>query len=120
MATSKTNGRNTPPKKVKVLYTTYDVVVTPLNEWNPEPDLPLYGQVEWDKQTIFLDSAQSLDTMRETLWHEIKHIAWQYAGLPKSIYYGGRTEEEDIVNRLSVAELTILKENPELLKFLLG
>lgn len=122
MATNKTNTttRKNPPKKIKVLYTTYEVVLCPLNEWNPEPDLPLWGKVEWGEQTIYLDEGQSLDMMRETLWHEIKHIAWQYSSLPKSVYLNGRTEEEDVVTRLSVNELTIMKENPELMKFLLG
>lgn len=118
--TKKDTGRNTPPKKVKVLYTDFAVEVVPLNEWNNEPELPLWGKVEWEKQTIYLDEGQSLDMMRETLWHEVKHIAWQYSSLPKSVYLSGRTDEEDVVARLSVAEITIMRENPEMVRFLLG
>lgn len=116
----KAPAKKIPPKKVKILYTEYEVIVAPLNEWNVEPDNPLWGKVEWGEQAIYLDDSQSVDLMRETLWHEVKHIAWQYAGLPKSVYLNGRTDEEDVVARLSVVEITIMKENPELMKFLLG
>lgn len=108
------------PTSIKALYTTYEVVVTNLNEHNVEPDAPLYGKVDWERQLIFLDENQSEDVMRETLWHEIKHIAWTLGGLPKSLYYGGTTDEEDVVARLSTMEITMLKDNPGLVDYLVG
>lgn len=108
------------PTTVKVLYTKYNIALTNLNEHNIELDLPLYGKVDWEKQTIYLDNGQSEDTTKETLWHEIKHIAWFLAGLPKSLYLGGTVEEEDVVSRLSTIEITLLKDNPKLLNYILS
>lgn len=108
------------PTILKCLYTTYEVVVTNINEHNVEPDTPLYGKVDWEKQIIYMEETQSDDMMKETLWHEVKHLAWSLCGLPKSLYLTGVVGEEDIVARLSTIETTIMKDNPKLMDYILS
>lgn len=76
------------------------------------PDLDAYGYFHAMRQEIQVRDGVSSIEEADTLVHEAMHAAWNYMdiGLPK--------HEEFVVRKLATAMTLILKENPELLKYL--
>lgn len=69
---------------------------------------------------IKLDRDQDLQQKRDTLWHEVKHGIFFECGLSHEIKDGSEgPDEEKIVCRSASMEIAVMRENPDLMAFLL-
>ena len=73
----------------------------------------LYGN--WDARylTITLDPSQADSQVAETLLHELLHACADAAGLDED-------DEERTVNAIAPRLLSVLRDNPQLVRFLAG
>lgn len=71
------------------------------------------GYTEHALLEIILDPTLAPGTMRETLWHEVKHAVIYLFG-----EYGDMNDET-YVRRTAAMELAVLRQNPGLVRFLL-
>lgn len=104
------------PSSVKVGPYVYRVVC----DWEEyarlgsDPDL--FGQTEHKSLTITLNPRLAHLSMTDTLWHEVKHAVCRSAGWRES----ERLDEESAVERMTALELATLRDNPDLVAFLLA
>ena len=63
------------------------------------------------KRFIQIDPYEPLEDMQDTIWHEAKHAANDCADNPPSTY-------DDLFEIQNPEELKLLKNNPQLLKFI--
>jgi hypothetical protein len=77
------------------------------------PDL--WGECHHKVETIYLNPRLAGTALAETLWHEVKHVVYRAAGIEDD----KEMTEEQAVNTASPMELAVLRENPELVRFLL-
>lgn len=75
-----------------------------------------YGQTREAECLIVVSTAGTKSHIRETLLHEVIHAAMRACGIANDL---DDTEEERIVNRLTKVLLPALRDNPELVEFLL-
>lgn len=66
----------------------------------------LYGQIEYSKDIIRLDSANEPQKNRQSLWHEALHGILFNAGF--------RDEDEALVDILASGIMEIINENPKM------
>lgn len=72
------------------------------------------GGTNFNNRVIAIDGNITLDGQRETLLHEVLHCTLDLTGLRSM----GKDEEENLVASLSPWLLMVLRDNPELVKFL--
>jgi len=103
------------PDRVKVLGHEIDVEVVPVDEImdgdHPELDPEDQGCYIEREQMIFLRSDMGPDAERETLLHEVCHALESGLGMGLS---------ENANNRLARGLLLLIRENPELMAFLVS
>lgn len=96
-----------PPSKIIVGLLTYSV------KFKTKEDLPgLYGQTDLETQEIWLVEKLEPGQLRETLWHELLHVAI-HAGTARE-GLKGELSEDQIIERVSPAQVMILRDNPRL------
>lgn len=99
--------RNPPPSKIIVGLLTYSV------KFKTKEDMPgLYGQTDLETQEIWLVEKLEPGQLRETLWHELLHVAI-HAGTARE-GLKGELSEDQIIERVSPAQVMILRDNPRL------
>lgn len=102
------------PKKIKVAPFVFSVV-------NDPELLSLLGgdaALSFTKLTIAVDEAQACGYFRDSLFHELIHACYQQTELNDSSE-AGRAKEEDIVAALTPRLLSLLRDNPALVRYLL-
>lgn len=80
-----------------------------------------YGSMEGMLTTIFLNPDQTPDQMRQTFWHEVLHALTETVmGSPswENIGENSSEREETIVRVFESPTLLVLRDNPELVKYL--
>lgn len=98
------------PKRIKVGAGYYDIEIQDV-KWRAKNGA--YGMTDIEERTITVaDLSHDIATFIDTLWHEIKHCAWDLMYLPS------KADEEQAISRLSTAEIMILKDNPQLYKLI--
>lgn len=75
-----------------------------------------YGFTHHKSESIYLNPNLEIMTMRDTLWHEIKHVVFRVAGFVEE----DKFTEEFAIERSTAIELGILRDNPDLVAYLLG
>lgn len=104
------------PKHVKVGPFTYLVT----SDWQDyarlgeDPDC--YGHTDHKALVITINPRLSYGSAAETLWHEVKHVACRVAG----IIDGTEMKEEPWVNATASMEWAALRDNPDLVAYLLS
>lgn len=96
------------PDKVKIGWREYNIIQDEHRTSDDGGDL--YGQIEYEKNQIYLYDKQGEENKIVTLLHEIIHGIF---------YMSGQTEwrtNEDLINCLSENLYQVIKDNPELLK----
>lgn len=107
-----------PPTKVKVGGYTYKVSTDEAflnNVALDNGDGRLAGATRHRTQTIVLDTDAHKQQVQDTLLHEVLHVVNEQVrvlGEPRS------PAEEEAILRLTPALLTVLRENPKLIEFL--
>ena len=72
-----------------------------------------YGATVKSQLEIQLAIGQAPGNLRDTLLHEVLHACWHTASLSSSA-----ADEEEVCSRLSTVLLSVLRENPQLVEFL--
>lgn len=80
-----------------------------------EESTDLLGHNSQRELIITIDPAQAPGQRRDSLLHETLHAVTQLTGLASE---WGQETEEAIVNRLSPVVLSVLRDNPRLLRYL--
>src|ERR1041385_7925743 len=73
-----------------------------------------WGMSNYEREIVLLDVTQPLETMRDTLWHELTHVAIRAGNKREGL--DGATEDEFIEASVPT-QLLILQENPRLRKW---
>ena len=79
-------------------------------------DGDLKGRVNFHALTITLDTKLPHDALADTLLHEVRHAIHRHTGCDDIEKF----VEEDFVNRTNAMYLAVLRENPELVAFLVS
>lgn len=81
----------------------------------------LHGETDRLKKIVSINSRDSIDIQRETLFHEILHVAFEDIPIFKFNYQGKEEElEEDIIRYISPKMVQLLQDNKKLRDFILG
>lgn len=99
------------PRRVKIGFRDFDVQMRTTQEMNEERAL---GLCVADRAVIFLDEGLDPQLMAETLLHETLHAVWHVQCLPAKL------DEEKAVTGLSKGLAGVLRDNPELVKFIIA
>lgn len=75
-----------------------------------------FGMMDPFSQTIWVDPDQAEDSKADTLLHEVLHAVWLAAGAHES----KPKTEEAVISTLTPGLLCALRNNPNLVKFLVG
>lgn len=94
--------------KVRILGHDLDIQFTP--EDDPRLD-DAWGRLYLDEQVILVSEGLSATITRETLFHEILHAA-DFMGSPRHL-------SEGAIHRISAIMFATLRDNPEIVKWLL-
>jgi len=82
-----------------------------------------YGHCQHDTATIYISPTCSRDVQRLTLWHEVMHALCETVmGAPIWRYLGpDRNErEESVIRMLESPIVLVLRDNPELVDYLMA
>lgn len=99
----------TAPRTVKVGPFSYSIE----RGWNGDD----FGDTDFNSTVIRIRGGLSADAERETVLHECLHCATDLVGERVRL---GDEREEELVRALSPALLAILRDNPALVRYLLG
>lgn len=108
------------PSRIRVGPFWYRVSADPqeLREWEHDGTQPdhIHGGCHNARLFMLVDTTFPRGQQRDTLWHEVKHAINYLADV------GGEDKlgEEEMVGRTSTLELMVLRDNPELVAFLLA
>lgn len=72
-------------------------------------DISEYGHYNYDRRTIAINSNHLLEVQQDTLGHELMHAIEDIHKLELG---------EDVVDKLGVSVVKLLRENPQLVEFL--
>lgn len=102
------------PKKIKVGHVTYrtDVVAGLKGSCNEK----LYGTMNHEKAVISIALGMNKDLEQEVVIHEILHAAMR--NHPHNFL--NIDQEESIVNHLGMQLMSVFKDNPKLMEYLLA
>lgn len=95
------------PKKIKVGPYTYTV------QLYPDSTISDHGACVYAHQTIFINPNQHPDRAGDTLLHEVLHAIWDLSGFDVM----PDLHEETVVRSFASWLSQVLKDNPELTKF---
>lgn len=98
------------PKKIKIGPYTYTV------DLYPDSTVSDHGACVYSHQTIFLNPSQHAERAGDTLLHEVLHAIWDLAGFDTM----PDLHEETIVRSYASWLTAVLKDNPELARFVLN
>jgi hypothetical protein len=102
------------PKKIKIGCHDYNVgTVEGLVTLDEEPDTA-WGLSVYASQSILLEKDMTKSFKREVLLHEILHCVMLNAG-----GHLGCEDEELVIRTIAPSLLAVLRENPELIEYLL-
>jgi hypothetical protein len=107
-----------PPKTIKVGSRIYKVSARrrDLHRTQSEIQQSVLGATMNHRLKIHLDKKAAAGVVQETLLHEVLHAVTEFTGLDDNL----GESEEDFVNRLSPVLLQVLRDNPELVEYLLS
>ncbi|HKZ20320.1 MAG TPA: hypothetical protein VJQ57_09435 [Acidimicrobiia bacterium] len=99
------------PSEVKVGAYTYRIATdkATLNETQVEHGQGLYGALVYGKQLIVLDVDSGADVLADTVLHEVLHSVFRFIRFD---------DDEDLVARMTPVLLGVLRDNPDLVRFL--
>jgi Zn-dependent peptidase ImmA (M78 family) len=72
-------------------------------------DISEYGHYNYDRRTIAINSNHLLEVQQDTLGHELMHAIEDIHKLELG---------EEVVDKLGVSVVKVLRENPQLVEFL--
>lgn len=98
------------PDKVKVLHRTYSIL--PYTELDILRD-SAWGNVDYMRGEIRIIEAPQASETIDTLIHEILHCVVR----AMDVDFKDKQEEEDAVIKISTGLVTVLKDNPDVLKY---
>lgn len=106
-----------PPKSIKVGAINYSVVCSEaeINKASVEAKSGSWGRHDPGKQLILLDPNLKGDFMAEVLLHELVHVSLYHAGTDEDL---SAEQLERVCNSVSSSLLGALRDNPELVRFL--
>lgn len=79
------------------------------------------GETKAEQCRILYSTKCDAQQLRDTIWHEIKHAIFSETGLALAMKeHQETTNEEDMIRRLTPVELAVMRDNPDLMKYLLG
>ena len=93
------------PEKLRILFKEYDVKYAD-GMRNEKGDM-LYGEVDYVKQTVTLNSAASDEQAKSTVLHEVIHAL-------DELYIIGLKEKQ--VEKLGVAFYMFIRDNPDMFR----
>lgn len=82
-------------------------------------DTRAIGYASLEKQKIFIDSNSGPDVQRETTFHETWHALMYTTHLCEKLSNIDPDLEEEIIRTLSPLLLTVMRQNPKLMEYLL-
>lgn len=88
------------------------VPIRPLRESPIKPRGPVYGMFLGATTTAYIHDGLAPALEADTTLHELLHAAWSVAGLPD------KATEEQAINSLTPIILCILRDNPDLVRWL--
>lgn len=100
------------PTKLKCGAFTYTIV---FNEW----DASDYGSTEEGDKKIYINTRFNEETQRETLLHEIQHVAYVDCPLFHNLPSEDKLEEE-LIRYTNPKIFQILRDNPAITRWLFG
>ena len=74
------------------------------------------GRTDSKARLITIDGSAAVGEGAETLLHELFHVAWSNGGLSEVV---DRSNEEKIINILSIQLATMIHDNPDLFKWII-
>ncbi len=98
------------PHKIKLGYFVYSLRLEQHVIGNG--DELCYGLTDFERMEIQIDAKQSTQMQRETLFHELLHVALHDCGLVESDL------EEKLIRVISPRVMQFMQDNPELVKVL--
>lgn len=103
------------PKTIKVGPFVYSVLqdAAKLQAWEREQKGAYSGFSDHALMRIVIGPDEALCSQRETLWHEVKHCVVHLFGKY------GKMDDETYIRRTAPMELAALRENPDLVAYLL-
>lgn len=99
------------PKKIKVGPFFFKIKYANLNDMNRGDSS---GYTVFENRHIYIEKSYDEDLQSEILLHEILHVIWWIAGIKE------RDDEESIIRMESPLMLGVLRDNPDLVNFLLN
>jgi len=85
-----------------------------------QPDVEDHGQTDFDRKRILIDSDLPEEGQRETLFHELLHVALEDCSAIRREYEKNDDREEDVVRHISPYIMTYVCGNKWLRGFLFG
>jgi len=79
-----------------------------------------HGSTSLDNKTIFIDSTRAKQCQRETLFHELQHVALEDCASLRLDYASADDREEDIIRFQSPRLLLFLRSNKWIRDFIFG
>ena len=99
-------------KKIKLGFFTWEIYF--------QPDVEDHGQTDCDRKRILIDSDLPEEGQRETLFHELLHVALEDCAAIRLDYEKGADREEDVVRHISPLMMLYISQNKWLKEFLFG
>src|SRR5437868_6783998 len=75
------------------------------------------GNTSTSQQIIIVDSSKALDRQADTLFHEASHGIWNQTVLGNKF---DSDQEELVISQMTPRYVALLRDNPWLLKFIVG
>lgn len=100
------------PKKFKVGCIVWRLSFEDLEEQG------VHGDTDKEKKVVRIHTKDARDVQRETLFHELMHVAMEDCSVLKHSYSDKYDQEEDLIRYISPRLVLILQENPELSDFI--
>ncbi len=115
-AKKKSTGMLSYPTSLKI--GPYDYTIETIDNLNDKVG-QLFGQHDPETNTIRINGSITNEQIKaETLWHEILHAIWNVFHIGS--YRIGEDAEEFVVANLATGTMMVLRDNPELRKYLCG
>jgi hypothetical protein len=101
------------PARVRVLGKQFAISFVPVGDAGlrdgPDDKSPGSGRCDADKQAIFVEDGQPLESEQDTTLHEVLHAIEHSMGMDV---------EELVIQRLATGLLAVIKDNPSFVRYL--
>lgn len=106
------------PKSIKVSAFRYQVFFdrVELAQAQKDSETDCMGATNHSELRIVVDPKLPRDQQADTLLHEVEHTIFHAVG----IHSKDKLTEHDVIERTNTLRLAVLRENPELVAFLVG